>query len=529
MRRPDVRATVIEAVLAGAARAGVDDVALIAAIGLNRRMTPAELQRLLGERVFRSFHADGLLRNHDAEDADELTALDGGPGDRGRRQRPGRRLRPGDLRARGRGSAPVRRARIARRARLGGHLLAASGAVSEAVRRGRRTRRPGRRRSTPLCRCSRSTWCSTTTSSRPAWRSWASASGSGASATRSRWRGLRRGLAVAPVRLRRRILDRFAGHLGTPTAVFAGRPGGGRAGQPGAASATSSGWRCRPGRRRRPRASASTPRTAWMLRSTRCSPPGRAWSACSAATPARGLVRDGGAVIIFHPMPNDFSPLHHPSYVDFFADVLPRTTDPDADPGRLRAEVRHRPLVRPPLPDQPGLPRRAPVAPLVRDRGGQAALRRRGLGRSRPRRSSTGSASGPPPPWPMRWRSSRPRSGARRRSATCTRRRRSWWTSRDAESTDAGTRVLAPARARPPRVSVLLRSRLHPGRPRRRRARRPDASRRMVVANYASPADPALVLLSLARVLAARRSAVIAARRDFALVAARAADRADGR
>ena len=75
MRRPDVRATVIEAVLTRAAQAGVDDVALIAANGLNRRMTPTELQRLLGERVFRSFFADGLLRNHDAEDDDELTAL----------------------------------------------------------------------------------------------------------------------------------------------------------------------------------------------------------------------------------------------------------------------------------------------------------------------------------------------------------------------------------------------------------------------------------------------------------------------
>ena len=55
------RAAVIEAVLTRAAAAGVDDVALICANGLNRRLTPAELQQLLGERVFRSFFADGLL------------------------------------------------------------------------------------------------------------------------------------------------------------------------------------------------------------------------------------------------------------------------------------------------------------------------------------------------------------------------------------------------------------------------------------------------------------------------------------
>ncbi len=40
MTAPDLRASVIEAVLTRAAAAGVDDVALIAAIGLNRRQTP---------------------------------------------------------------------------------------------------------------------------------------------------------------------------------------------------------------------------------------------------------------------------------------------------------------------------------------------------------------------------------------------------------------------------------------------------------------------------------------------------------
>ncbi|MDQ3148029.1 MAG: nickel-dependent lactate racemase, partial [Actinomycetota bacterium] len=42
MRRPDVRQRVIEAVLDLAAEAGVDDVHLIAALALHRRMTEAE-------------------------------------------------------------------------------------------------------------------------------------------------------------------------------------------------------------------------------------------------------------------------------------------------------------------------------------------------------------------------------------------------------------------------------------------------------------------------------------------------------
>ncbi|MPZ87996.1 MAG: DUF2088 domain-containing protein [Nitriliruptorales bacterium] len=67
MQTPDIRQRVIEAVIEMAARAGVDDIELICAVALHRRMTPAELRRILGERVFRSFHPD-RLRNHDAED-----------------------------------------------------------------------------------------------------------------------------------------------------------------------------------------------------------------------------------------------------------------------------------------------------------------------------------------------------------------------------------------------------------------------------------------------------------------------------
>ncbi|HET7173824.1 MAG TPA: lactate racemase domain-containing protein [Nocardioidaceae bacterium] len=73
MRRPDIRQRVIEAVLTMAAEAGVDDVELVSANALHRRLTPAELEHIVGERVFRSFFPSGLLYNHDAEDAANLT------------------------------------------------------------------------------------------------------------------------------------------------------------------------------------------------------------------------------------------------------------------------------------------------------------------------------------------------------------------------------------------------------------------------------------------------------------------------
>jgi hypothetical protein len=41
------------------------------------------------------------------------------------------------------------------------------------------------------------------------------------------------------------------------------------------------------------------------------------------------LVREGGVVIMGHPTPWEFHPVHHPSYIDFFEQVLADTTDLD--------------------------------------------------------------------------------------------------------------------------------------------------------------------------------------------------------
>ena len=55
-----------------AAAAGVDDVHIIAALGLHRRMHEYELRHVLGDRIYDAFHPRGMLYQHDAEDYDNL-------------------------------------------------------------------------------------------------------------------------------------------------------------------------------------------------------------------------------------------------------------------------------------------------------------------------------------------------------------------------------------------------------------------------------------------------------------------------
>lgn len=75
MRRPDIRQRVIEAVLDLAAEAGVDDVHIVAALALHRRMTEAELRHAVGDRVYDAFAPSRTLYNFDAEDPDGLVFL----------------------------------------------------------------------------------------------------------------------------------------------------------------------------------------------------------------------------------------------------------------------------------------------------------------------------------------------------------------------------------------------------------------------------------------------------------------------
>lgn len=79
--RFDVRRTIVERVLGHAARAGVDDVQIVIATGLNRRWTAGDVSGVLGDRVATSFVPDGLVRSHDVTDPGlvELGEVDGHP------------------------------------------------------------------------------------------------------------------------------------------------------------------------------------------------------------------------------------------------------------------------------------------------------------------------------------------------------------------------------------------------------------------------------------------------------------------
>ena len=75
MKLPDIRGRVIEHVLERAYRAGVEDIHLIAALALHRRMTPARAQAR-GRRPRSSTSSiPDRLYNHDAEDPDEIVDL----------------------------------------------------------------------------------------------------------------------------------------------------------------------------------------------------------------------------------------------------------------------------------------------------------------------------------------------------------------------------------------------------------------------------------------------------------------------
>ncbi len=96
------------------------------------------------------------------------------------------------------------------------------------------------------------------------------------------------------------------------------------------------------------------------------------------------LVKPGGVVIMFHPVPWEFHQIHHPSYIDFFEEVL-RETDGSRDARvEVRGALRERPVVHAPVPDEPRVPRRAPVLHVVLGRARARLRRRRDLRRRRP-------------------------------------------------------------------------------------------------------------------------------------------------
>src|SRR5207302_1424299 len=74
MRTPDVRQTILEIVLNLLADSGVDDVHLLIANALHRRLTPREMERMVGPRIFNAYYPDRYT-NHDAEEPGGIVEL----------------------------------------------------------------------------------------------------------------------------------------------------------------------------------------------------------------------------------------------------------------------------------------------------------------------------------------------------------------------------------------------------------------------------------------------------------------------
>jgi lactate racemase len=74
MATPDMRQTMLEVVLDMCGANGVDDIHLIIANSLHRKMTEWEMKRMVGSDIFNEYHPDRFY-NHDAEDDNELVTL----------------------------------------------------------------------------------------------------------------------------------------------------------------------------------------------------------------------------------------------------------------------------------------------------------------------------------------------------------------------------------------------------------------------------------------------------------------------
>ncbi|HJV13710.1 MAG TPA: lactate racemase domain-containing protein [Propionibacteriaceae bacterium] len=324
MRQPDIRGKVIEAVLTRAAEAGVDDVALLSANGLNRRMTSDELERIVGERVFRSFYADGLLTNHDAEDADNLVSIGS--------------TAAGDvaLNARAAGSDLLIFVHLADSARRRGAAEIAAGLGSTAtIRQLSGLRSQGSdaaaaelsglvSAAVPVFEIDAVLDNDVFASPMEflAEREW-----EWSLRDRATWFAISRGLEWTPQRVRRRLLNRTEADYHA-TLITAGAPAAVQKISSAQVTAQQLVEVPAPADVGVLGVGAQTP---YSLDSV-INPILAAWSGLAASfgshtgTP---FVRPGGALIVYHPLQAEFSPLHHPSYVDFFAEVLTVTTAPE--------------------------------------------------------------------------------------------------------------------------------------------------------------------------------------------------------
>jgi lactate racemase-like protein len=74
MKLPDIRERVLRILLQILDDHGVDDIDLLIANALHRRMTPGEMKRMVGSQIFQRFYPKRFI-NHDAEDPDAMVTL----------------------------------------------------------------------------------------------------------------------------------------------------------------------------------------------------------------------------------------------------------------------------------------------------------------------------------------------------------------------------------------------------------------------------------------------------------------------
>jgi hypothetical protein len=74
MALPDIRQTILEILLEMLDANGVDDIHLIIATSLHRRLTEGEMKRMVGSKIHNAFYPDRYY-NHDAEDPDGMVNL----------------------------------------------------------------------------------------------------------------------------------------------------------------------------------------------------------------------------------------------------------------------------------------------------------------------------------------------------------------------------------------------------------------------------------------------------------------------
>jgi hypothetical protein len=339
MRRPDVRQRVIEAVLDVAAAAGVDDVHLIAALALHRRMTEAELRHAVGDRVYDAFAPHGLLYNHDAEDPDGMAFI--GETAKGEEVEINKRAADSDLivyvninlvsmdggwKSTATGLASYRSLRHHHNVRTMQHSRSfmdrhRSELHSSNWRMGEVLRKAGVQVFQIETTLNNDTFGQSGPMSVLQKREW-----EWTARDRATFIGMKAGLDRLPVKARRRIFDGWLAPYGI-TSVQAGEV-----------------------------EAVHEVTTEHVFRQQLVAVEGQTdiltmglpyicpYNVHSVMNPIlvmclglgyffnmyRGnpLVREGGVLIMSHPTPWEFHPVHHPSYIDFFEQVLADTTDP---------------------------------------------------------------------------------------------------------------------------------------------------------------------------------------------------------